>query len=135
MVWHLMKEFIQNKLWRDKSVDLVIEHGSIVAWRKLEDEEFDQRLREKLLEEAKEVAEAKTKEELIEELADVLEILDTLIDLKGIEKTEVLKAQRAKIIARGGFKGRKYVETTKHPPESWQEAYCLKNPERYPEVS
>lgn len=130
-----MKEFKQHKLWRDKSLDYVIEHGTIANWRRLSDEEFDKRLREKLLEESQEVSLSKDHKELVEELADVFEVIESLIELHKISKDEIQLAQSAKKTLRGGFSGRKYVETTKHPLGSWQEEYCLKNPEKYPEMT
>lgn len=130
-----MKEFKQYKLWRDKSLDFVIENGTIANWRKLEDADFDKKLREKLQEEALEVSLAKNKQELVEELADVYEVIDCFINLHKISESEILNAQKTKKISRGGFDGRKYVETTKHPLGSWQEEYCLKNPKKYPQMT
>lgn len=130
-----MREFKQYKLWRDKSLDYVIENGTIANWRKLDDADFDKKLREKLQEEASEVSDAKDQKELIMELADVFEVIDSFIELHNIDKADILKAQADKKALRGGFSGRKYVETTKHPKGSWQEEYCLRNKERYPEMT
>lgn len=69
------RKFKQEKLWRDKAVDLLEAMGSRVHWVKLEGEGFKEQLRVKLLEEAAEVCDAKNKEELLEELADLLENL------------------------------------------------------------
>lgn len=128
-----MREFEQNKLWRDKSVDSVEKNGSILNWRRLNDAEFDKKLREKLVEEANEVALAEARQELVEELADVLEVLDNFTSLHGITDEEISKVQETKRHVRGGFFERKYVETAKHLPGSKEEAYCLMNPQRYPE--
>lgn len=129
-----MKEFKQHKLWRDKALEFVIKNGTIANWRTLDDADFDKKLREKLREEAIEVLEAKNKAELTEELADVYEVIDSLLKLHEISKAEIVKAQEAKKTERGGFDGRKYVETTKHPLGSWQEEYCLKSPQKYPQM-
>ena len=67
------RKFKQEKLWRDKAVDLLEAMGSRVHWVKLEGEGFKEQLRVKLLEEAAEVCDAKNKEELLEELADLLD--------------------------------------------------------------
>ncbi|MCP5504312.1 MAG: hypothetical protein H7A41_04075 [Chlamydiales bacterium] len=69
------RKFKQEKLWRDKAVDLLEAMGSRVHWVKLEGEGFKEQLRDKLLEEAAEVFAAKNKEELLGELADLLENL------------------------------------------------------------
>lgn len=130
-----MRKFLQNKLWRDKANEMMEQnHGSIIHWRRLDDSEFNEQLRLKLLEEADEVRLAKSKEDLIGELADVFEVLDNLCKLNNISKDEVVAAQAIKIAQRGGFGERKYVTIAEHPENSFGEKYCLADPNKYPEV-
>lgn len=56
-----MRTFLQNKLWRDKVVKIIQDQGSILEMRQLDDKEFDQQLRLKLLEEGDEIKSAQTK--------------------------------------------------------------------------
>lgn len=131
-----MRAFRSNKLWRDKANDILEEcHGSIIHWRRLDDKEFDKELRLKLLEEASEVKVAHSKVELIDELADVFEVIDSLCKLHALSKEEIVASQKAKVEKRGGFAGRKYVTIAEHQEGSFGEKYCLADPEKYPEVS
>ena len=130
-----MRKFKQNKLWRDKAIDLMEQnYGSRVHWRRLGDKEFDQQIRVKLLEEAREVAATKDCNELINELADLYEVIDSLIAVYHISKDEILLAQTKKREERGGFSGRRFVAMAEHPVNSFGEKYCLADPEKYPEV-
>lgn len=126
--------FIQNKLWRDKMPRESEKKGSVIHVKRLEDEEFDQELRRKLLEEAQEVKAANSQKELIGELADVYEVIETLCALHNIDIHEVITTQLQKRMERGGFMERKYVTIAEHPVGSFLEKYCLADPKKYPEI-
>lgn len=108
--------------------------GSRFQFKELTDREFEQQLRLKLYEEADEVVRATTQHELIEELADVLEVIDALCKINGLTKEEIITAQAKKRGLRGSFDGRKFVETVEHPEGSPAENYCLTQPKKYPEI-
>jgi len=129
-----MRKFIQNKLWRDKAPELMEQMGSIIHCKKLNNTEYDEELRKKLIEEIQEVVSAKNQKELTEELADIFEGIDALCALHGINKSEILKVQEEKKQKRGGFYERKYVTIAEHAEGSFGEKYCLAQPEKYPEV-
>ena len=129
-----MRKFQQNKLWRDKAVTNIESWGSVVHYRRLDDAEYNEQLRLKLLEEADEVAKAKDRKALIAELADVFEVIDTLCKLHGISKEELLAVQTAKREERGGFYERLFVTVAEHKVGGPGEKYCLADPEKYPEV-
>jgi len=130
-----MRTFQQNKLWRDIIVDLIEKDGSKIHWRRLNDVEFDQQLRIKLLEEAHEVVESKNRQELIEEIADVYEVIDSLAQLHQISPDEIRAVQTKKREERGGFSGRKFATIAEHPAGGLGETYCLANPAKYPEIT
>ena len=65
-------------------------------------EEYGQRLKEKLIEEVYEYI----KDESIEELADILEVVEAIIKFKGFKKNELLDIQNNKKQTRGGFSER-----------------------------
>lgn len=131
-----MRTFSSKKLWRDRMIDIMEQnHGSMITWRSLNDAEFDQALRIKLAEEVEEVSRAQSRNELIAELADVFEALDSFTKLHGITKEEIINIQSKKREERGGFEGRKFVETVQHTVGSVGEAYCLAEPTKYPEVT
>lgn len=128
------RKFKQNKLWRDKAVDRLQQTGSIIHWERLNDHEYSVQLKEKLIEEAQEVAQASTTEQLCEELADVLEVMNALCIAHGFTLKEVMVAREAKHDERGGFEGRKFVTVAEHLVGSFGEKYCLADPEKYPEI-
>jgi predicted house-cleaning noncanonical NTP pyrophosphatase (MazG superfamily) len=129
------RTFLQKKLWRNKAVNLMEEnHGSTINWRILNDQEFNEHIRIKLLEETKEVIAAQTRLELINEIADVYEVIDALAYLHHITKDDIITAQIQKREHRGGFDERTFVETATHPIGSFGEKYCLADPEKYPEI-
>lgn len=129
-----MRKFYQNKLWRDKAVDWLLEQGSILHWRVLNDNEMNHELKRKLIEEAHEVHAAKTKEELCLELADILEVVETIAHHHDLNMNEIRHLQHEKRLKRGGFMGRKFVSLAEHPAGSEAERYCLENPQKYPEL-
>lgn len=129
-----MRTFLQKKLWRDKVVARHEARGSRCEYRVLGDAEYDLELRRKLLEEAAEVGAAKNSTELTMELADVLEVVDALCALHKIDPVELREVQLKKRDERGGFYKRIYVERAHHPVGGFGEAYCLADPEKYPEI-
>lgn len=46
------RAFLQNKLWRDRAVELMEQTGSVIYYKRLDDGEFEEQLRLKMLEEA-----------------------------------------------------------------------------------
>jgi predicted house-cleaning noncanonical NTP pyrophosphatase (MazG superfamily) len=129
-----MRIFKQEKLWRDKMVAKAESQGSILHWRKLDDAEYDKQLRIKLLEEADEVRVATSREELMAELADIYEVVDSLCALHNVSKTEIVAIQDKKRAERGGFAERKFVDKVEHPEGSYLANYCLAEPLKYPEI-
>ncbi|MCY7394234.1 MAG: nucleoside triphosphate pyrophosphohydrolase [Leptolyngbyaceae cyanobacterium CAN_BIN12] len=94
-----------NKLIRDRIPDIIQAAGRECAIETMEAEEFHQALRAKLVEEAQEAAAADSTE-LIAELADLCEVMDTLMAVYGIDREAVLAEQKRKQIERGGFSRR-----------------------------
>ncbi|OGB84016.1 hypothetical protein A3F66_06610 [candidate division TM6 bacterium RIFCSPHIGHO2_12_FULL_32_22] len=76
------RKFRSDKLWRDKIVDEVEASGSKIHFKVLDDNEFKEQLKHKFIEEAEEVFASRNKQELIEELADILEVINSFISQK-----------------------------------------------------
>lgn len=129
-----MYKFQQNKLWRDKLPARMEAMGSVIHIKQLTDAEYDEQLREKIMEEAAEVHSSNNAEALLQELADLYEVVDALCALHGITKEQLLAAQAKKREDRGGFYGRSYVTMAEHPAGSFGENYCRAQPEKYPEI-
>ena len=95
------------KLVRDRIPEIIKEQdGWDVPVEVLDDTMFEQRLRQKIVEEAVELATADSETHLLEEIADVHEILDELEKLKGFTQEQVKIVQDQKREKRGGFKKR-----------------------------
>ena len=92
------------KLVRDKIPEIIKQNENIeVAIRLLNDDEFLQYLLRKVVEEAQELSHAESDANLKEEIADVREIIDTLIKLKDFSESELMTLQSEKRKKRGGF--------------------------------
>lgn len=96
-----MREF--NKLVRDNIKDIIENKGEVTYTKVLDDEEYKKELNEKLLEEASEVINSKTKEELIEELADLSEVILAISKANDIIYEDIEKERIKKKELKGGF--------------------------------
>jgi predicted house-cleaning noncanonical NTP pyrophosphatase (MazG superfamily) len=95
---------IRGKLVRDRIPDIVSESGRRAEVRYLEGTELVAALAAKLCEEAAEATAAiGDRDSLVEELADVTEVMSALMALNGIGQQEVTDAALQKTSARGGF--------------------------------
>lgn len=128
------RTFKQNKLVRDKIIEIMESKGSKLYAYKLNDQDFLKQLKLKLIEEASEVNHAQTEQETLEELVDLLEIIHTLAQFHNFSLKDLEKAQEQKRAQRGGYLERNFVTFAEHPKDSPQERYCLSDPDKYPEV-
>lgn len=111
---------IYNKLVRDKMIDIYkhdVENkisASGYSVRYMEKEETLEQLKEKLIEEAREVFDAYGKEDkthLKEEIADVIEVIDAILYHNDIKLEEVLALRDAKKEKKGGFETGLFLES------------------------
>jgi predicted house-cleaning noncanonical NTP pyrophosphatase (MazG superfamily) len=99
-----MKKVYYNKLVADGLPGKLQALGSAYDIRVIEDdEEYEQELLKKLVEEANELRSAKSKDEVLKELADVLEIIDAIKTVKGLFDAEVTEVKAERLQKRGGF--------------------------------
>jgi predicted house-cleaning noncanonical NTP pyrophosphatase (MazG superfamily) len=96
------------KLVRDFIPEIIKENtGTSPEFRKLEDDsEYLTYLLRKVSEEAQELSRAETDENIMEEMADVYEVIDAISALRNFSETEVRDVQDKKRKARGGFDDR-----------------------------
>ena len=103
-----------NKLVRDKIPSIIEENGEYALTRTLTDEELDAALSEKLLEEATEIINATKKEEITEELADLLEVIYAKAKVNGIRFLDVELARQRKKAQKGGFEDKVFLIRTEN---------------------
>lgn len=101
---------IDDKLIRDKIPASICATGQDCVVETLDDARYDRALRAKLVEEAREVA-AATGNELIGEIADVLEVVDALCVAHGLDPAPVRAAQDGQRKERGGFALRRHLSS------------------------
>ena len=102
---------IFNKLVRDKIPELIAKQGKKVTFRVLQDDEKEQALKDKLIEEVQELINAETREQVIEEMADIQEVLIALRSKYKIRLVEVQTVGVNKHAERGGFENGYFLES------------------------
>lgn len=106
-----------NKLVRDLIPEFIQSTGATCQVEVLSPPEYEQALRQKLVEEAQEAAAAASLDQLIQEIADVREVLDALMLAHQISENTVAEAQVQKRQARGSFQKRlKLIQTESQTP-------------------
>lgn len=130
-----MRKFKFSKLVRDKIVDNIISVGNKPNWKILSDTEFIRELKNKIVEESAEVPRNNDPKAVVEELADLQELIDNLLSVFGVSKSEFRKIKTNKNKERGSFKKRLYIEDveTTNKVTKWVK-YYLDNPDKYPEI-
>jgi predicted house-cleaning noncanonical NTP pyrophosphatase (MazG superfamily) len=94
---------IYNKLVRDRIPEIIRADGNVCTTEIMQGGEYIQALREKLVEEALEAAATVDIPMLINELADVYEVMDALMARYDITPASVLAAKEERRNERGGF--------------------------------
>ncbi|OHA56374.1 MAG: hypothetical protein A2441_03485 [Candidatus Veblenbacteria bacterium RIFOXYC2_FULL_42_11] len=92
-----------NKIVRDKVVAHLTDLGKEPESIEVGPEEALELLKQKLIEEAQEVASADSNKELIRECGDLQEVLDTVIKYAGVDPSIVSAVRKEKFENRGGF--------------------------------
>ncbi len=98
-----------NKAIRDKIPEIIEKSGSKCNIKTLSDSEFLLKLEEKLSEEITEYQDSKS----LEELADILEVINRILEIKGIPKKKLEEIRIIKKDERGEFEKNLFlVDTT-----------------------
>lgn len=95
-----------DKLVRDNIPEIIKQKGGTVVIHIAKRKEYWEKLEEKLREEVAEF----NAEPSVKELADILEVLDAIIEFKKFSRTELKKTKRDKKRERGGFLKRIILE-------------------------
>jgi predicted house-cleaning noncanonical NTP pyrophosphatase (MazG superfamily) len=99
----MKKKYYHQKLIRDNIPEIIKKTGDDFESRILDGTEFEKELKKKLVEESKELLKA-PREKLLNELADVLELIKSIASYYKIPFSGVEKFQEEKIKKNGGFK-------------------------------
>lgn len=130
-----MPQFKFDKLIRDKILQMHIDAGHDISYRKISGEELKEKLRLKIFEEADEVPiRENSDEEIIEEIADIQQVLDDLKIQYSITDLQVSEVQSAKFRKKGGFENGVFVESVRLPEDDEWVQYYRNSPEKYPEI-
>ena len=100
-----------NKAIRDKIPEIIQKDGHTCNIQTLSDEKFLVEIEKKLSEEVTEYQNDKNPEEL----ADILEVIYAIAQLKGISKEELEKIRIKKLQDRGGFDKNLFLIDTSEP--------------------
>ena len=100
-----------NKAIRDKIPEIIQKDGHSCNVETLSDEEFLEQLEKKLSEEVTEYQNDKNPEEL----ADILEVIYRIVQLKGMSREELEKIRIKKLQDRGGFEKNLFLLDTSEP--------------------
>ncbi|MFC7785519.1 phosphoribosyl-ATP pyrophosphohydrolase [Rossellomorea sp. GCM10028870] len=98
-----------NKLVRDRIPSIIESTGKKYSTKVLNDEEYIKCLKEKAYEELNEYCAAETDVEAVEELADLLEVIRSLVNQHGATFEEVEAVREDKDLKRGGFKEKVFL--------------------------
>ena len=104
---------IYNKLIRDRIPEIITKDGNTADIIILSEESFKQAIKEKLIEEATEILNADNRDEVLSELADLQEVMDTIKQMYNINTLEVNTIQAVKALQRGKFEKRLYLKSVK----------------------
>lgn len=128
------RRFSMEKLGRDKIEDFFVRQGMTSQVRTLSKDELILALKHKLLEEAEEVFSSPDIENLIEELADLKEVILSLMHFSSISEEVVEEKRLNKKSHSGGFEKGIYFYFVDIPLDCSDLQYFLDRPEKYPEI-
>ena len=128
-----MRQFLYNKLVRDGILTDMINKGETPVYHVLSDQEYVVELKKKLLEESTEIT-TDDPAKLLGELADLQEVIDSLLTATGQTKDDLQAAQQKKHAKVGGFSKRYFVASASLDDDNPWLAYLVANPDRYPEI-
>ena len=129
-----MAIFRLSKLVRDKIPQLMNQDDQAATVRTLQGNDLQKSLLLKLKEEADEALSALDNDtEFIGEMADIKEVLDTILRQKNIDDAALSEAQRIKRDAKGGFEDGQFIDTLATEDDTWI-SYYRERPLQYQEV-
>ena len=126
-----MRTFRLNKLVRDNLVAIMKSENQQVQFRILDERQYLLALRDKLVEESKELDIDSLG--LLGELADLQEAIDCLIQATGVTPKDFREKQLGKAKRMGSLTKKIHVESVTLADDNEWVAYYAADPERFPE--
>lgn len=128
------RRFQVDKLIRDNLPELMRDQGIRVHEEVMDSCQYIDALKAKLFEEAEEIRQTSNPDELVEELADALEVIQSLAKASGISTQQLEKVRLDKRKLKGGFDQKIYTRFVELEEHSDAIDYYLTRPEQYPET-
>jgi len=129
-----MVKFSCKKLGRDKGLEGFKSQNIKPTYKFLSGNELREALKHKLIEESHEVTKTRDRQEIIDELADVWEVISGLCKAYEIPIKEVEQIKEKKYSERGGFEKGLYIETLEMDEANPRVEHFRKSPDKYPEI-
>lgn len=105
-----MSKVFYNKLVRDNIKGIIEAKNESCDVRVIaSDEEFEQELMKKIVEEAKALSMVRTRAEFLAEVTDLMIVLDTLNDHMKFDEAEVEAAMQSNIARKGLYQNRHFL--------------------------
>lgn len=101
---------VYNKLIRDKIPEIIIDSGKSLSTEILDEASYKKELDKKLLEEVEEYL----RDDNVEELADIIEVILAILDYKGVSRPDFEMVRESKVEKRGAFKERIFLKEVIH---------------------
>ena len=101
---------IYKKLVRDKIPEIIAKEGKKASYRTLEGDELKKALKAKIVEEAHELAQAETEEQILEEIADIQEVITALRIEYALKFWEAEDVRLTKAYEKGRFLNGYFLE-------------------------
>lgn len=130
-----MRYFKFGKLVRDEIVYKILKNGDLPKYRYIDESEYMSLLKAKMFEEVVELRDANDSEKIVQELADVLELVECILDSLGLKYRDLKSVQANKRKDNGSFRKRMFVEYVRCEENSKWLDYYVKNNEKYPEIA
>jgi len=101
-----MKNQVYNKLVRDRIPEIILKNGEQPIIEILEDNKYKEMLDKKLLEEVNEYL----KDDNVEELADVTEVILAILKIKNVNTLKFENIVKTKRDKKGGFENKIFLK-------------------------
>lgn len=99
-----------NKLIRDNIPEIIRAKNQECEIRKITDmQEFQQELFKKIKEEATSLAMSRTREEFLDEYADLMAVLEEIIQQLGLDIEDLNKARSDNVLKKGHYKQQNFL--------------------------